>query len=232
MSLGLGIFLSSLLVVSALVYRWNRDRWNWRRIGRWTAGVACLLLLAAAGLTLYAWLENQPGPQTEYYGIALGASRDEVTYRLGMPTGVYAPTEGDCADPTQKPWCQWQEVIALSDLPAGKRIHDYAEWFFEVKPRVTVRFDGDGRVNGIECYWSEETYGVLDRCEDVLGLGTRATEETVISRLGEPQHAELDGFVKTMDYPQFNVQLLLTKGQVYMLVVKDFRPVGGGHANP
>lgn len=222
MSLGLGIFLSSLVLVSALIYRWNGDRWNWRRIGRWIAGALGLLVLAAAGVMLREWRSHRPKPQMEYYGVALGDSRDEVTYRLGRPTGVYAPKEAGCTDPTQKPWCKWQKIISLGELPAGKSLQDYSEWFFEIEPRVTVRFSGNGRVDSIECFWSEERDGVLHRCRSILGLGTRTTEEAVVSRLGAPQNVKLDGVVKTMQYPQFNVQLLLTKGHVYMLTVRDF----------
>src|SRR5688572_605624 len=97
MSLGLGIFLSTLL----LIVVWQIDkRGAWRKFGKgfgWLLGVAVLVGAAIGG---YVWWDDYKsdailksqrsmilnGEMTEYDGIKLGMTQDQVLYLKGKPT--------------------------------------------------------------------------------------------------------------------------------------------------
>jgi hypothetical protein len=131
MSLGLGIFLSSVVLAAVILYGITKDRWRWRRI----AGRTALILTAIVVLTgtisggLYFWnhLPMTLVPQTEYAGLRLGISPDEVMYIKGYPPTVYA----EAPPPAGWPGAGWQEAVDTKDLKNGKRVQDYRDWSYE-----------------------------------------------------------------------------------------------------
>ena len=92
MTLGTGLFLSSLVLALVILYAVTKDRWSWRRIFNRISFVVLGLIalgLGAWGVTYY--LEQQPisiSRQTEYAGIRLGMKQDEVRYIKGNPLSV------------------------------------------------------------------------------------------------------------------------------------------------
>jgi hypothetical protein len=118
MELGTAVFLSSITVSLVLLYGFTKDRWPWRRIISRTL-IGILILVAISGALIVAahyWdqlVPTQIARQTEYGGLRLGMSRDEVAYVKGFPPTVIAD------DLNEGPW-QACGVLKASELPKGK----------------------------------------------------------------------------------------------------------------
>jgi len=95
MSIGTGIFLGVLSIAIVLLYAVTKDRWHWRKIARrfGFGSIALLVLLLFAGISTYIWYKLPLAHQTQYAGLALGISPDEVVYRKGPPDQVLEEPE-------------------------------------------------------------------------------------------------------------------------------------------
>jgi hypothetical protein len=98
MSVGLGIFLSTLVMALLFLYAITRDRWKWKRGFRLVfLSTVAISSLAAIGITsVYMWTldfdiwkRSFPIVQTEYWGLRLGMSMEEVQQVKGKPDVVY-----------------------------------------------------------------------------------------------------------------------------------------------
>src|SRR6266705_2126216 len=172
MSLGLGVFLSSLFIGTLLLYRWTRDRWKWKkglvRISLAAIGWVVILVIAVLAYQRY---ENRLTPQTRYYDVQLGMTQDTVTYVRGFPTWVLAEAKDG-----------WQMNLNPAKLEKGKTIQDYRDWQFSLSENERERLDvtfskATKTVSRIRCY-SQSSY-----CQSVLGVGTGMQEEAVVERL-------------------------------------------------
>jgi protein-S-isoprenylcysteine O-methyltransferase Ste14 len=87
MSVGLGIFLSSLVLSIVVLYGFTKDRWNWPKIARRTGlgvlTVAALVIGIWAGIYFWNQLPASLRTQTEYAGLRIGMAQDEVMYIKG-----------------------------------------------------------------------------------------------------------------------------------------------------
>src|SRR5437870_4308170 len=119
MSLGLGIFLSSLVLAVVMLYGLTRDRWSWRGIFKRTAlAVLALVLITAAiigGVELWNRLPATVTPQTEYAGLRIGMTPDDVMYIKGYPPEVFGELSNE----------GWLPVIKTTELEKGRRVEDY-----------------------------------------------------------------------------------------------------------
>src|SRR6516164_9602484 len=147
MSIGLGIFLSSLVFALILLYLTTRDRWSWRRIAsRVSVGALLVGLIGVVTVGIYAWDKFAPvAKQTEYAGLRLGMMMDEIKYVKGVPTHVYEmEQEGE--------WKGFQRVIAVDKIEKGKKIEDYNEWAYDDKAyRLDLTFDKN-KLIAIRCH--------------------------------------------------------------------------------
>jgi multisubunit Na+/H+ antiporter MnhB subunit len=87
-SIGLGIFLSSVVFALVIFYAITKNRWRWERIVRRSA-LALVALIVLTGVViggLYFWKQLPPtiSPQTEYAGIRLGMGRRDAV-RVSRP---------------------------------------------------------------------------------------------------------------------------------------------------
>jgi hypothetical protein len=196
-----------------------------KRVGKWTAiVVVSLLLLTVAGwlsLLGYEYAKNRPFQATAYHELALGNSQDEVLYALGDPSYmlVRAPVKDN------EPWTRYAEVISTKEISPGKAFKDYQGWVFSSSDgkRLHIDFDApNGRITGIACF----SYGSYN-CPPLFGLRDGSTEDDVRSALGVPAKEVLDGAVKRMHYPQFNVTAYLEKRRVHMLKVSKEAGLNG-----
>ena len=121
---GTGIFLSSVLIAIVLLYGFTKDRWRWRKIGVW---LLLLILVPIAGSAAVAtlahyWDELFPtrlGRQTQYAGLKLGMSPQEVIYIKGYPPVVLEKDNSDSA------WARLGlRVVETKDLAQGKKVTD------------------------------------------------------------------------------------------------------------
>lgn len=86
MSLGLGVFLSSILLSVTLIYLRTRDHWRWRKIALWFGIVTVGLPALVAGTYFtYQFYQNQPVRATELNGITVGAAKRDVLFLKGKP---------------------------------------------------------------------------------------------------------------------------------------------------
>lgn len=212
MTLGLGIFLSTLLVVFVLLYRWYGEQWKLARKLKITSLVLVVVLVVGfAGVWGYNAWENRPQMQTGYYGVQLGMNANEVLYVLGQPSSV--------SEPPAKGEQGWP-ITKFEDIPKDKTIRDYISWFYEgdqVKPRVDIRFLlATKKVRAVACYATATQY-----CHAVNGVGIGTTEEAVIKQLGEPSETKMQDTVKILKYKNQRVSFFLAQKAVYMIVVAD-----------
>jgi hypothetical protein len=201
MSIGLGIFLSSLFLGTIALYGITKDRWNWRRIGRNIS--LGLLVVAIAGAGVYFW-NDLPIPiskQNEYAGLRLGMTQDEVQYIKGYPPTVLSEiVEGE--------WKGFGLLnIDTTTLEKGKRVEDYKEWSYGMGVgRIDIEF-GPAKTGlvVIECYSSDH----LKRCPAIGGITDGNTEQEVIKKFGKPDTASIDGVTKSLYYKNIGVQFWL-----------------------
>lgn len=207
MSLGEGIFLSTLLVVSFILFRWIWARWGLKKIAIGVASSICGITLAIWG---YIYYENFPRAQENYYGISIGMSKPEVLYVMGEATNVGEPFE----DPVLAGWIS---LTKTNEISTGKSTADYDHWDYYRNDnivRIDVTFDSASKkVKAIHCF-SGKGY-----CQSVLGISTGTSEESVVNRLGKPAMEEIEGGRKTMLYSDLNLKLHLEKKAVYSLTV-------------
>ena len=89
MTLGTGIFFSSLALSLVVLFAVTKDRWNWKKITKWVI-VAPVLLLSATALCIYVYglWEERLTPQSEFFGLQLRAVPADVKFAKGEPTKV------------------------------------------------------------------------------------------------------------------------------------------------
>lgn len=216
MSIGTGIFLSSLLLAIVILYGITKDRWPWRRMFKRTGiGLLVFVVIGAAAVgALYLWnqLPARVGLQTEYAGLRIGMSPDEVMYVKGYPPVVLeAEAEGE--------WKGFYKVVQTKDLEKGKRVQDYQHWSYNgANSNINVEFDKTkSSVIAIDCFSNDK----LNRCPPVAGLKDGDSEKDVIRKLGTPNISKIQGVAKSMVYSNLGITLTLTTEQVYMLSVND-----------
>lgn len=96
MTLGTGIFLSTLIVSILLLYKWTRERWNWARgFKRFFVFLVAISAITGLGFWGYDAYKNHVVKQTEYEGVKLGMSKDEVLYVKGEPDQLLTPIDYD-----------------------------------------------------------------------------------------------------------------------------------------
>jgi hypothetical protein len=83
MTLGLGIFLSSLFLGTVFLFIATKDRWNWKKFILWPLG---LLVTLSAGIYVYRLIEERPKVEKSYLDIPLKATKSEVLFIKGEPT--------------------------------------------------------------------------------------------------------------------------------------------------
>jgi hypothetical protein len=184
-----------------------------KRLAKWVAIIAAALLLIAGVIAGSAWAyeqyKNRPRTLDRYMQVKLGDSRAEVFYALGEP--VWAGIEG-----VPTPAAEGGGYIEPKSMPAGKKLHDYAEWVFGTSNGfIEVTFDRpDGVVFGVSCQ-SKASYG----CPEVFGVGMGTDETEVRRRLGSPDKEELREGMKVLRYPALSLSVFLELRKVVRLRV-------------
>jgi hypothetical protein len=187
------------------------------------AKVAFLLILTLVILTCCAHLAVKYHAFTNQISVVrnihIGDSREEVTYRLGVPTFVLgAPEKGEYG------W--WQHVFKVnadkSDIdamPSSTKIEGYGEWQYQ-EPNspvsLTIEFNKSGIVKSLQVYCDSS---VRYAWGPVAGIYCGDSEEEIL-RLGKPSKQHLDGVSKTIEYRDIGVEVTLTKGIAYIIKIQ------------
>jgi hypothetical protein len=185
--------------------------------------VVCLLILAFGVLAYCVHLAVQYRAFTDQLTVAenihISDSRQEVMYRLGMPTHVLgAPEKGDGGF-----WLPFYRLAAeQSDkdaMPSGTKVEDYRQWVYDevsTNVRLTIEFNKSGLVESLELYTDDsKPYG----WGSVAGLYSGDSEEKIL-RFGVPSKQHLQGVTKTIEYADLGLEITLTKGKAYMVTLK------------
>ena len=188
---------------------------------------AVVALVAAAVLavviTIKVRRDQRKQQLVSYYDVRIGASKKEVGYRLGYPASVQGPYR---PDPSHKNWQLSDELKVTSngDLegqpsepPGGSALKQFDEWHYDFRPdRVTVDFDPETKMaTSVLCEeWQKDR---KSKCKPILGITVGSTEEDVVSKLGPPAKQDITEVFKSMSYPEEGIELMLTKGRVYLV---------------
>ena len=216
MTLGMGIFLSTLMLSAVIIYALTINRWDWRKIifrGFISVGVAVILSAIAVAVFILKDRFLPLAIQKEYAGVQLGMTMDEVKYAIGYPDAVLEPnveTEGEMKG--------WQKIIATKDLK-DKKVDDYNDWTFDRSfGHIQTTFDKkEKRLIAAECYSQNR----LGDCPALYGIKDGDTEQSVFQRFGTPDNSKIDGVARMIYYERIGVFFYLAKKQVYLLGIND-----------
>lgn len=86
MTTGEGIFYGLVFIGLILLYAVTRDRWKWKKIGKWGA---LLLLVPIVGIGAWvgvtSYVDSRAKFQAEFWGVSPGIAKDELIFRKGKP---------------------------------------------------------------------------------------------------------------------------------------------------
>jgi hypothetical protein len=192
MTLGDGIFWSTVLVLLAAAIYQMSIRKKWKTVGK----VFGVVILAGAAIGGGAWAwdaynnaeeEFVPSVVTALGGIRLGMSPVEVKLAKGMPETENEPTPNE----------------------QGKFVMDWA-----IGGMFPVVFFGDSPNNMKVALICQSESAFLPG--DLLGLRRNDTESAVIERLGPPTHESIsaDALSKTISFEQWKVAYTITQGRI------------------
>jgi len=185
-------------------------------------GLVLLGLIPIAAYLLADHFPQQATRQTEYAGIRLGSSPEEVIYIKGYPPTVLA-------EDTNSQWKDSLLNIETAKLPQGKSVNDYRYWVWgtDRNSYILVEFT-NLQVASIQCYSADK----LSRCPPIAGVRDGTSERDAISKLGSKSEQKFQGPAKSISYPELGIRLHLTQEQVYMLQVSSTKATGLLVPNP
>ncbi len=175
------------------------------------------------------YISNLPKKVSEYQGISLGNSKDEVMYSLGVPNEVLFPLEelknARNLSSMNEVGGFWQRFATKQDIektPDGKK--GFNSWQYEKKGyRIDIDFDPlTGKVNQIGCYVSLGEWTDIRACR-VNGIGALDSEDRVIDILGKPSSSSISGLTKELLYPNLNMKIILQQKSVYYIKISQIQ---------
>jgi hypothetical protein len=90
MTIGSAVFFGSLIIAVAILYAATKDRWNWKKLIKRAILIPVVAALIIGILVwIYIEIQDRPFKQTEFDGIKLGDSREEILFKKGNPDGDY-----------------------------------------------------------------------------------------------------------------------------------------------
>jgi hypothetical protein len=172
---------------------------------------------AAFGIFSFKELIFPLQTQTEYAGLRLGMSMEEVNYVNGIPDAVLGPLE------EEGEFEGWQTIINVKDFDKRQHVEEFDDWSFD-QPlrRIDLTFDKDKHLLiAIQCYSSDRN----GRCPAIGGIKDGNSEQSILDKLGKPNISKIEGISKQIDYTTLGVQFYLTQQTVYLLGIHDKRYV-------
>lgn len=231
MTLGDGIFASTLLLVVVAGLWAITRKGKWRLVGKVSAVLVLLIAVGAVGLWGWSLYEERAQVLNELDGVRLGMTRLDLQVAKGKPFAtrerrkappLAAGFHSDKSDP-------WEDVV---DPPSAGRISrlsafdqfdpsdDTAQpsastWLYgdpseqyDDKTVVVLAGDGDDAKVVQICR--------VDTSDSVFGLHRWSGESAVFEKLGPPTRTSIrgDGLAKMISYRQWNVGFSIEQGQV------------------
>ena len=197
MNLGLAIFLSSLILGLIFLFHSTKDRWNWKKIMK-IASIILLLLLIIFSLYYYFFLLSnnssfqKPSQATEFWGIKLGSSADDVKFIKGIPAK---------ADSINSVWLYIYR-------PDGHKEYHYKINFNKNIVTSVLYFGTDDRYLPPYLFGRDFSGYTLQGIKDYLG------EPTSMS-------SSQDGLKRLFSFDAFNVVFFLEEDRVFGYGIYD-----------
>jgi hypothetical protein len=196
-----------------------------------------VLLAVCVALLFIGWIVRAYGrfgaQLSALGGLALGDTRGDIRYKLGVPPVVFDKAEAGetgigayytSTDPEKDP---------VNALPEGADINSYPIWSYTYGPspgpHVDLTFDAStGRISKISCIDSSDP--PTSYCGRIVGAGIGDPEFRIAALFGSPLRQSIDdrSGVKTMDYSDIGVLFLLARQRVYGISVVG----SGAHKQP
>jgi len=187
MTIGMGIFLSTLLLILVFAIRQATRYQKWRLIGKIAAVV--VIVCVAIGALAYAWVSISnlpPGPSrvTELAGVKLGMKPADVTLALGKP------------DASEDPMSEGKEITT---------------GYIYNSPSRTIVFFGPDKYHLTANIICTGDYGAK-----LLGFDIGSKKADIIKRLGEPDEISVsrDGLSEYISYFKWNAAFQLAQGML------------------
>lgn len=204
MSVGTGIFLSSIVAAALFLFLRTRDRWNWKKIAIWFAIIVIAVPAAVSGLMYsYALWQAQPQRQNEFWGVSLQDTEEDVKFKKGVASDT----------PNQKIGTpQW--VYALNSngsiIPKINK-GDIASQVYLV--RFAAR-----RVRYVLCI-----AGDLPTIPKLGGIGSRSSLDDIEETLGQPTYVSRfsDETERWYSFDRYNVAFAFKQGRMSGVGVYD-----------
>lgn len=193
---------------------------------------ALALLVLTLAMIAGIWFALGSRVEMEWAGVALGDTKEEVSYKLGYPDSVhgpYKPTEGDWQIAEELPVSPSGEVGTNSSKPpVGPVLPEYHDWNYDNRGHtLSISFDRKtGRVRLIQCMKTEDQNS--SPCPALYGLTTGDAEQRVRAKLGQPAREDLNRAFKSMEYPRKGATFMLTEGRIYALSLAAPGNTNGG----
>lgn len=215
MSIGLGMFLSVLLMSIVYLYKGSLENIRWKRVFLISS---VLFIILPAVIFLCGFLYNkysvsitQPTktytqPQkniiskiTKYSGITLGSSLKDVRFLKGDPTNK--KTTGELTT-------SWQ--------------------YKDLNKLLIIEFMEDNIVRAVSCMGSNEFV-----CPKIAHIGIGSSYDDIIRTFGTPPngHTDFDDGTRVIYYDKYNSTFFLKKGKVNQLgiILSDYDLVHAMH---
>ena len=200
MTLGTGLFLSSVFLGLIFLFHSTKDRWNWKKIMK-RSGISILALLVlgssiAAYFNFQSDIEaffsnseavanlNTPKVHDEFWGVKIGASQDDVLFLKGKPNKKGKVT-------TNSRETRWQYKEKYQD--------EEHIVYFDVNKKVdAVRMFGGGYRDCLNriCFHS-----TIERLNRLLGKPTKLKKSA-------------NKLFWIYNYAKYQTQYILEKGEV------------------
>jgi len=188
MNLGLAIFLSSLFLGVIFLFHSTKDRWNWKKIIKFTSIVLLSLSIIFSAYYIFFLSSNtisyhKPIKATEFWEIKLGDSKEYVKFLKGNPN----------------------EIDSLKSVWIYTKKHYYrVEYYYKV-------VFNNGIVTSIVYMGNSYALNLLGRY--FIGYNLQSIKDY----LGEPTDVSStnDGLKRVYSFSTYNVVFYLKKNKVF-----------------
>jgi hypothetical protein len=200
MSLGSGIFLSSLVIAFTLLLIHKLQ--NGKLMSFSLKVILCILFItcgSAIGYSVIKEIGKLTAP-TEFAGVRFGMTKDEILYEMGQPTKTIK-FDGS--------------VVIPPDLERSLIFDkDKHHWHYDKNDyALNVFFDlKTNKVKEVGCYYALEFNPIGIKYCKFKNIGLGASEEEVIENLGAPSDSKFSGIgMKFLTYERLNTHVALLR---------------------
>ena len=217
MELGTGIFVSSLFLGTVALFLFTKDRWNWKKVSLYVFGVpVTVILIGGGGYYAYYQYERRPIAQTEYMGLRLGMSKEDVLAIKGLPLVLKTHNARPTLDELPEGF-----TLAPSWLKANaSEVLSYDRWSYSKKGAYNLELFSLDFINDS----LSRVVNILGPAS-VLGISIGNNHNVLLGRFGEPDTirdvSEESTYIRYFNYKQLNLSFAVEKGKITAIEVKN-----------